>query len=165
MVKGSKWARATRGAKGFGQIPQASSGQPAGVLASFAPQDGAPQDAETLSAFFSGHWNVATMPVAPGQLGPFLVRLPSAPLLLIVSGRFCLLGAVPPTSCSWPQLRQVDIEPMDSYFPETNLEALDILVLGLGVCLVLKARNVPPWGHACIFVNVISLPVQCFSST
>lgn len=60
---------------------------------------------------------MATMTAAPGQLEPFLVHLPSAPLLLIGSCRFCLLGPVPPTSSSWPQLRQVDIDPMDSYFP------------------------------------------------
>ena len=111
-------------------------------------QDGAPQDSETLSAFFSGHWNVATMKVAPGQLEPFLVHLPSAPLPLIGSCRFCLLGPVPPISSSWPQLGQVDIDPMNSYFPETSLEDLGILVLGLGVCLVLRARNVPLWGHS-----------------
>ena len=141
-----------KGCQGFGQIPQATSGQPAGLLASFVPQDGAAQDSETLSAFLSGHWNVATMTAAPGQLEPFLVHLPSAPLLLIGSCRFCLLGPVPPTSSSWPQLRQVDIDPMDSYFPETNLEDLGIWVLGLGVCLVLRARNVPPLGtclHIC----------------
>lgn len=61
---------------------------------------------------------------------------------------FCLLGPVPPTSSSWPQLGQVHIDPTDNYFPETSLEDLDILVLGLGVCLVLRARNIPRWGHS-----------------
>lgn len=56
------------------------------------------------------------------------------------------------------------IDPMDSYFPETNLEALDILVLGPGLSGP-KGKECSPWGRACIFVNVISLPVQCFSTT